>query len=93
MKFNGQTFVNQKIDLDFQEFNNCEFNKCTLIYHAYGVVTLNGCSFKDVDWTLSDAARNTLTFMMGLYHGAGEGGRQVVEKTFENVRKGVEPTK
>jgi hypothetical protein len=29
--------------------------------------------------------------MTGLYHGAGEGGRDLVEKTFENIRKTRRP--
>ena len=28
-------------------------------------------------------------FMTALYHGAGEGGRKLIEDTFNNIRKGL----
>ena len=37
------------------------------------------------------AARNTIQFLEGLYHGLGPGGRSVVEATFDNIRKQKTP--
>lgn len=86
MKIEKQNFSSQEIHLDYNEFIGCAFTECTLIYHGYGVVSLVDCSFNNVKWTFSDAAANTLKFMAGLYHGAGEGGKQLIDQTFANIK-------
>jgi hypothetical protein len=48
------------------------------------------CTFKDVKWTFDGSAALTLKFMNGLYHGMGDEGKQLVEKTFENIRRSPE---
>jgi hypothetical protein len=88
MRFEGRTFTNETVDIDFNLFVKCRFEKCTLVYHGYGVIGLDGCAFDQVTWSFAGAAANTLTFLRGLYHGAGEGGKALVERTFENLRKG-----
>ena len=86
--FIKQTFLDQTIDLDFQKFEDCQFENCKLVYRGFGPVGMGGCSFKNVEWVFADAARNTVSFMTGLYSGAGEGGRELIEGTFENIRRG-----
>lgn len=88
MKFENQSFSKLDIHMDFNEFVNCRFNDCTLVYHGYGLIGMSGCSFSNVHWSFADAAANTISFMTGLYSGAGEGGRNLIEQTFENIRKG-----
>ncbi len=92
MKFVKQTFLEQAVDLDFNLFEDCKFERCKLVYRGFGTVSLAGCSFTEVEWMFTDAAGNTVNFMRGLYHGAGEGGRELIDKTFENIRKGSAPT-
>jgi hypothetical protein len=87
MRVEGRTFTNETVDIDFNIFVRCHFDKCTLIYHGSGVVGLEGCSFSQVNWTLADGAANTIKFLTGLYHGAGEGGRNLVERTFDDIRR------
>jgi len=87
MKFEGKTFKNETIDIDFNQFSKCQFENCTLVYHGYGVIGMDGCSFNNVNWSFADAAASTLQFMHGLYHGAGEGGKNLIELTFNNIRK------
>lgn len=87
MKIKDQTFKNETIDIDFNHFSNCKFDGCTLVYHGHGLIGLDGCSFNAVKWTFADAAANTLQFMQGIYHGAGEGGKELIETTFNNIRK------
>jgi hypothetical protein len=88
MKFKDKNFKNEKIDIDFNQFSNCQFDSCTLVFHGYGVIGMDGCSFINVNWTFDGAAAKTLQFMHGLYHGAGEGGRQLIESTFNSIRQG-----
>jgi hypothetical protein len=87
MKFEGKKFKNETIDIDFNQFSNCQFDGCTLVYHGYGVIGMDGCSFNNVNWTFAGSAANTLQFMRGLYHGAGEGGKHLIESTFTDIRK------
>jgi hypothetical protein len=89
MKFNGKTFENENIHMDFNDFVDCKFIDCSLVYHGCGPISLQGCTFTKVRWTFSGAAANTINFMAGLYTGAGEGGRALVEGTFDNIRKGI----
>ncbi len=88
MKFIGQMFRDQTVDLDFQEFVDCRFDRCKLIYRGFGPVQLDRCKFGAVEWTFSDAAQNTVNFLSGLYHGAGLGGQQLVDQTFHNIQSG-----
>jgi hypothetical protein len=88
MKFKNQTFSNDDVHMDFNHFINCRFVGCNLIYHGFGTMGMEGCSFTNVRWTFSDAAANTVDFMASLYTGAGEGGRKLIEQTFENIKAG-----
>ena len=86
MQGKGQTFENQDVLLDNGHFEDCVFRNCRLVYGGAGMVHLSGCSFDGVQWTFAGAAENTLRFMAALYHGTGEGGRQLIEDTFESIR-------
>ena len=46
---------------------------------------------QDVKWTFDGPGSLTYSFLMALYHGGGEGGRQLVENTFDQIRKGQKP--
>jgi hypothetical protein len=81
------TYENVTVKLDNSEFIGCRFLNCTLEYSGIGPVSLQGCSFNNVNWVFTGPAQNTLIFMRGIYHEAGEGGKQLIEKTFENIRK------
>lgn len=86
MKFKSTTFKDEKIELDFNVFDNCIFNDCQLIYRGYGPLGLSGCTFNNATWTFEAAAAQTIQFLSGLYNGAGPGGKQLVEKTFDSIR-------
>jgi hypothetical protein len=45
------------------------------------------CRFENVSWVFEGPAANTLAFLQALYHGMGEGGRKLVDDTFENIRR------
>lgn len=84
----GKTFSNEDIHLDFNEFIDCKFVECNIIYHGYGPVKLEGCSFENIRWSFSDAAAKTLNFMSGLYAGGGEGAKKLIETTVKNIITG-----
>ncbi|MDD1748643.1 MAG: hypothetical protein LUO89_02095 [Methanothrix sp.] len=88
MKIEGKDFFRETIHLDFSDLVNCTFTDCTLIYHGFGPVGMVGCSFNNVKWSFFDAATNTITFLAGLYVGAGPGGKNLIENVFEDIRSG-----
>ena len=81
------TYTRVQVKLDGNEFTDCTFDECTLDFSGTGPVSFVGCTFNSVNWVFSGPAQNTLSFLHGLYHGMGEGGKALVEATFENIRK------
>ena len=79
--FNGGT-----VQLDGQRFEGCTFVNATLVFSAKAPVSMHRCVFQNVQWVLDGAAALTVNFLRALYHGAGEGGRQVVEAMFQQLR-------
>jgi len=86
--FENSKFENTEERLDGNRYINCTFKRCHLIYGGTEVVTLEGCGFHECSWSFTDAAERTINFMVGLYHGTGKGGKELIEKTFENIRRG-----
>ena len=86
-KETNNTYTNTKVLLDGKIFENCTFKDCTLEYSGTGTVELTGCNFENSKWVFTGAAGNTLNFLHGLYHGMGEGGKKLVEDTFNNIKK------
>jgi hypothetical protein len=89
MKSQGVTFRKERVRLDFNEFKNCAFHDCEMVYGGYGPVSMSDCEFGNVKWVFVDAAANTVQFMAGMYRGAGEGGRRLIEQTIEDIKRGL----
>lgn len=82
------TFQGGRVLLDNNEFRDCVFADCELVFAGGGPVALSGNVFKNVKWSFEGAAARTLQFLTAMYHGAGPGGRELVENTFEAIRRG-----
>jgi hypothetical protein len=91
MEFEDRTFKAETLRLDFCNFRKCKFDGCTMVYGGYGPVALINCSFSDTKWKFVDAAANTVGFMKGIYHGAGAGGRQLIDHTIEGIKQPPPP--
>lgn len=87
-RVSGQVFHAQRIQLDGKHFESCQFVHTKLVFSGTGRVGLENCIFSGAQWEFSGAAQLTLQFMSALYQGAGEGGSQLIERTFDNVRQG-----
>jgi len=81
------TYKNSTVRLDDNEFVECTFDHCRLIYSGTTPVSLVGCHLINVGWEFDGPANNTIQFLRGVYHGMGEGGRELVERTFDDIRK------
>jgi hypothetical protein len=62
-----------------------------MIFGGTAIVRIAECSFNNVKWSFTGAAANTVSFMTAMYDGAGEGEKQLVEQTFNNIRRGTHP--
>ncbi len=91
MQYEGKTFHGETIRLDNQEYENCTFIGCDLQYGGAGSVAFNNCRFDNCRWSFVDAASNTLRFMGSLYHGLGQGGRDLMEDLFNSIRRNPPP--
>ena len=81
----GATFTNETVVLDGNEYLNCTFNNCDIIFGATAGVTLNGISFNDCRWTFTGPAGTTINFLTALYQA---GVSDMIEQTFDNIRRG-----
>lgn len=88
MRHVGAVFEDQDVQLDGNQFVDCVFRRSRLVFSAIRAVELSGNVIEECDWVLEGPAGTTLTFMSGLYNGAGEDGRTLIETTFDRVRGG-----
>ena len=91
MKYMNHTFKNETIRLDGNEYQGCTFDGCVLEYAGGTLPIMANNNIGNSRFSFSDAAANTLTFMTGIYHGMGDGGRNVIETTFQNIRDNKPP--
>jgi hypothetical protein len=85
MNYNNKTFENARVDLKDSRFHGCTFKNCELVYRGEPSPTITDNEFIDTTFVFRDDAIRTLYFLSNIYH-AGEGGREIVEQTFNDVR-------
>jgi hypothetical protein len=88
MRHEDEVFVQDRIELGENEFRNCRFESCRLVYDGSPGVRIQNCEFEDTRLELTDEAGNTLSFLQNIFHGFGEDGQAVVENFFDQIREG-----
>jgi hypothetical protein len=86
-EWNQKTFENETVRLDGNRYTECVFKNCTLEFAGGPVPEINSCESQDCKWAFTEAAERTLQFMALLYK-SGEGGRRLVEYTYEHIMRG-----
>jgi len=81
------TFEKTTVTLDNHYFENCIFKDCVIVYTGTSGINLVGCKFYNCQWRLDGAASNTMQFLRSMYKDMGDFGKQMVEATFENIKK------
>ena len=79
------TFTNQLVVLDGNDYVNCSFTNCELVFRGTDTVSMNGFTADNCRWTFDGAAGLTLKFLSALYHG---GFSEMIDLTLENIRQG-----
>ena len=70
MKFEGKKFFKASIDLDDNQFYDCIFDSCVLVYRGGPSPNIAKCSFSNTFFSFAEAAANTLQFIANMYqHG------------------------
>lgn len=62
MRFENQVFQGGEVTLDYNEFVDCVFRDCLLVFHG-GEFSLVRVRFEQVRFGLAGAANNTLMFL------------------------------
>ena len=81
----GETFTNETVVLDGNEYLNCTFTDCELFFHGTAGESLHGITLNDCRWTFDGPAGLTINFMTALYQA---GVTDLIDQTFENIRRG-----
>ena len=89
--FHNSVFENSRVILDANSFTECKFKNCVLTYGGGRPPTLVRCNLVDCRFEFVGTAGTTLSLIAALYHGLGEGGKALVEATFENIRRAPPP--
>lgn len=78
----GCTFKGVRVILDGEEFVNCVFKDCELVFRGAAMPKLHGCEFDHCGFTLDGPSAMTLAFMR---HILVSGGKDVFEGWFPEL--------
>ncbi len=92
MKIVKNTFANEEVLLDFHEYDTCVFRDCRFVVLGYGPFVLNQCEVINCTFNFAGPAANTIQTMSAIYNNNGDQGKQLIEATFDNIRKGIAAT-
>jgi hypothetical protein len=86
MIYQDRNFNGERIELHGKAFHNCTFTDCELVFDGDRPPTFSDNRFVDSVFVITGAGARTLYLLSNIYH-AGEGGREVVEHLFEDIRE------
>lgn len=61
----GQRFENETVQADDQDFNNCTFVNCSLVYNGGELPVFSDCKLIESVWVLQGPALRTIGFFGG----------------------------
>ena len=80
--FNHETVV-----LDGENFNDCEFRSCRLVYGGEAPPSFTDCRFHDCEWKFEGAAAHTLTHLKRVWAAGGKAQIQAMIKEITGAVK------
>ena len=88
MRVENKLITDENVFVDQNEYINCVFERCRIIFTGKGPARFSGCRFILCEWVFDGAAEETIQYLAALYNGMGTGGADLVEGVFESIRKG-----
>lgn len=88
MRYDQKLITDENIRIDEDEFTNCWFKNCRIIFTGKGPARFSNCKFDECQWVFDDAAEETIQYMAKLYTDLGLGGQALVEGIFDSIRQG-----
>ena len=85
VQYQGATFTNETVVLDGNDYSNCTFTDCVIVFRGTATVSLNEVTTNNCRWTFEGAAGLTVKFLTALYQG---GFSEMIEMTIDNIRRG-----
>jgi hypothetical protein len=82
-QFKKQTFRGQRIVTDGNEYTECVFERCEVVFAGGTLPILKSNNFNSCRWIFDGAASRTIQMLANLYQG---GWQQLIEETFDNIR-------
>ena len=79
--YQGNTYGNERMSIDGNEYHNCTFNDCELVYKGEEPPSFVRCSFNNIRMSFGDAAGRTVAFLQGMAN-PDSGLQQIVRDTF-----------
>lgn len=65
MKHTGNHINGQRVDADGNEYEQCTFTDCQIIYSGGEIAKFTGCSFDGCRFALDGAAARTIAYVQG----------------------------
>ena len=78
-------FNHETVTLDGEEFSDCEFRACRMVYSGGPPPVFDRCRFDECDWRFEDAAARTLAQLKLLWSVGGKAKVQAIIKEITAV--------
>jgi hypothetical protein len=75
------SFNHETVTLDAEQFSDCEFRDCRMIYRGGEPPGFDNCRFVGCDWLFDDAAANTLAHLKTVWTVGAKAPVQALIKT------------
>ena len=89
MRFEKQEFRNKRITLSGNQFDECNFHDCEMVFTGVGSVSLTRNSFENCRWLFDGPSLATVRFMKALY-AMGAERRALILSTFKEVAPDID---
>jgi hypothetical protein len=87
MKYTANKFKDNNVTVDFNEYVDCEFDGCQIIFKGGNLPIFERCQFNNCQFSLLERADNTLGYLAFLYQNLGSsGGQAFVEEQIAKIK-------
>jgi hypothetical protein len=86
MRFEGQSFVGQTLELDGRHYLRCTIRDCILLYRGTTDILLEQCALQDNEFRYMDAAARTIQALQGIALAGPSGLDHVLKLVVTGVR-------